>query len=280
MQGGPAQSVSSLLIHLGGLGDVCLSESTLLSLRNRFGPVFEAVGTKRVLDVFGSYFSRVDSIDSRAWAYLFCPALPGGKRERIVFIGKDRAGSLRQRLAALSPEVIFIDMYPDGGSAHVEDYQLGQLASHGIAPVTREQPLSTGRRVILYPERGHEKRKWPVDRFLGLYEALKGLGIVAVLMRPPDLALPGAAGHAFGSLADVEAFFAHGGYFFSCDSGMAHFAARCGLRPLTLFSDTDPLVWHPRGALVLRGKGDAPTVGQAADFIARALESQAGTGCF
>ena len=33
----------------------------------------------------------------------------------------------------------------------------------------------------------------------------------------------------------------------SNDSGMAHFAGICGLLTITIFSDFDPAIWHPRG---------------------------------
>jgi ADP-heptose:LPS heptosyltransferase len=48
-------------------------------------------------------------------------------------------------------------------------------------------------------------------------------------------------------LADVQTFFNAGGIFLSNDSGMAHFAGICGLFTITIFSDFDPAIWHPRG---------------------------------
>ena len=48
-------------------------------------------------------------------------------------------------------------------------------------------------------------------------------------------------------LADVQIFFDTGGIFVSDDSGMAHFAEICGLFTITIFSDFDPSIWHPRG---------------------------------
>ena len=114
-----AHKDGGLLIHPGGLGDVCLSESTLLSLKRHFA-AFEAVGTKPVLDVFRLYFTRVDSIDRRQWVYLFSDSCACRTRQRIVFIGKDRTGAFRERVSRLCDEFIFIDMYPDGRPMHVE----------------------------------------------------------------------------------------------------------------------------------------------------------------
>lgn len=260
-----------LLIHPGGLGDVCLSESTLLSLKQAFGNTFEAVGNKPVLEVFLEYFTGVDSIDRRAWTHLFAGSPAGRSWRRIVFIGKDKTGSLRQRLARLCGELIFIDLYPEDRPVPVEDHQLGQLAQYGITPVRKALPAITGKRVILYPERAYKKKKWPVDCFLEVYEKLTMRGIETVLMRPPDLDVPAVPTRSFELLADIAAFFSAGGIFFSNDSGMAHFAARCGLLAATLFQDTNPAVWHPKGALVLKCMEGPPSVEEVTDFVTHAL---------
>jgi len=247
----------NLLVHLGGLGDVCLSESTLLSLKHHFGDTLRAVGNKRI----------VDSIERRAHAYLFSEAAPAPAWERIIFIGKDRAGAFRERMGRLAGEVIFIDLYPEGRRVHVEEYQLEQLSSLGISAVKREVPAATGGRVILYPERPFMKRKWPVDCFLEVCGRLSARGVEAVLLGPPDLDLSPLPAYAFENLSDIAAFFSTGAIFFSNDSGMAHFAARCGLRPFTLFQDADPIVWHPKGAYLLPCGEASPTVEEVTAFI-------------
>lgn len=257
----------NLLVLLGGLGDVCLSESTLLSLNRHFGDTLRAVGNKRILDLFGDYFIGVDSIERRAHAYLFSEAVPAPPWERIIFIGKDRTGAFRERMARLAEEVIFIDLYPEGRRVHVEEYQLEQLALQGIAPIKRETLVRTGARVILYPERPFKKKKWPVERFLEVYGRLNALGVEAVLLGPPDLDLSPLPAYAFENLSDIAAFFSMGALFFSNDSGMAHFAARCGLQPFTLFMDADPLVWHPKGARLLPCREAPPTVEEVTAFI-------------
>ena len=168
---------AGLFIHPGGLGDVCLSESTMLSLTSHFGAPFRAVGTKRVLDLFGDYFTVVESLDRRKWAYLFSDSLTGRSWPRVVFVGKDRSGLLRRRLRRLASDVIFIDMYPDRPIASVEEYQIAQLGTYGITPKKKRAPgenRKTG--FILYPERPYRKSKWPVDRFLEVYRMLQERG--------------------------------------------------------------------------------------------------------
>ena len=103
-----------LLIHLGGLGDICLSESVFLSLSKHFNKNLVAVGYKRFLTLFEEYFSGLHSVESRHWLYLFSEMPSKNIWERIVFIGKDREGRLRKRWQQVSKEpLIFIDMYPE-----------------------------------------------------------------------------------------------------------------------------------------------------------------------
>jgi hypothetical protein len=264
-------SDAGLLIHLGGLGDVCLSESTILSITRHFGGRLRAAGNKPVLDAFDEYFSAVDSMERRRWACLFSDALSGPRLHRVIFIGKDRSGLFRERIGRFADDVVFIDMYPEGRSAHVEDHQLAQLASYGIAPVRKVRDERPGRRVILYPEKPYRKRKWPVESFLDVHKYLKARDIEAEVMRQPGLNLPAVPSTTLDTLSDIEAFLSKGGIFFSNDSGMAHFAARCGLHPITLCFDTDPTVWRPLAGEAIKCKGTGPCPEEVASLIAAAL---------
>ena len=109
-----------LLIHMGGLGDVCLSEAAFLTISLHFGKGIRAVGSKSVLEQFSVYFTHIDSMDARAWAYLFSDSSQGRRWKRILFFGKDREGTLRARLNQLANEPIFIDLYPDRERTPVE----------------------------------------------------------------------------------------------------------------------------------------------------------------
>ena len=103
-----------LLIHMGGLGDMCLSESTFLSLSRHFEKNISALGYSRFFIFFQGYFKAIHSIESAKWLYLFSDCPSESTWKRIAFIGKDRNGDLRRRWQAISEEeLIFIDMYPD-----------------------------------------------------------------------------------------------------------------------------------------------------------------------
>ena len=123
-----------LLIHLGGLGDVCLSESLFFSFQKQFGACLVALGNKRFLDLFKEYFVRVEGVESRKWLYLFSEKLSGPRWRQIVFIGKDREDILRNRWQAHSEEkIIFIDMYPETAFERVCDSTLIKQGMQGEA---------------------------------------------------------------------------------------------------------------------------------------------------
>ena len=109
-----------LLIHMGGLGDMCLSESAFLSLSQHFQKNISALGYPRFFNFFQRYFKAIYSIESAKWLYLFSDYPSETTWKRIVFIGKDRNGDLRRRWQAISEDhLIFIDMYPGSMTDHM-----------------------------------------------------------------------------------------------------------------------------------------------------------------
>ena len=284
-----------LLIHMGGLGDMCLSESTFLSLSQHFQKNISALGYPRFFKFFQEYFKTIYSIESAKWLYLFSDYPPETTWKRIIFIGKDRNGELRRRWQTMSEEeLIFIDMYPDNAfgtvseefgvesseleisqlktqhsklktALHIEDYQLMQLDKYGIKQVKREIASRPRNRVILYPEVGVTKSKWGHENFVELFHSLKKRGIEAYILESLGLNLAIQDKISIEDLADVKTFFNDGGIFVSNDSGMAHFAGICGLLTITIFNDFDPAIWHPRGENISLRQGidsvDVPALG-------------------
>jgi ADP-heptose:LPS heptosyltransferase len=261
----PLDNNEILLIHLGGLGDVCLSESLFLSFQKQFGDGLIGLGNKRFLDLFKEYFKRVNGVESRKWLYLFSEKLSGPRWRQIIFIGKDREGILRNRWQAHSKEkIIFVDMYPEDafgvwaracGSAnlgntskvHIEDYQLTQLTQCGIEPLRKVPVLKESSRVILYPEKGFEKEKWHHDNFVNLYLALKAKGLDVCVLESLGLTVNVDRKVFFEDLTEAKHYFSEGGIFVSNDSGMAHLAGASSLLTITIFAGFDPVTWHPRG---------------------------------
>jgi ADP-heptose:LPS heptosyltransferase len=109
--------------------------------------------------------------------------------------------------------------------------------------------------VILYPEKGFEKEKWEPEHFLTLYRSLRSKGIQTHMMLPADLKVDIPGTLSIDDLNNVRDFFDEGGIFVSNDSGMAHLAGASGLFTLTIFTDYDPRVWHPRGTNISLKRG-------------------------
>jgi ADP-heptose:LPS heptosyltransferase len=277
-----------LLIHLGGLGDVCLSESLFLSFQEYFGDCLVGLGNKRFLDLFKEYFVRVEGVESRRWLYLFSEKLDGPQWRQIIFIGKDREGILRNRWQAHSQEkIIFIDMYPENAfgvgiiglgspeprdKIHIQEYQLAQLAKYGIEPLDKTIPRKKSSRVILYPEKGFEKDKWHPDNFINLYYSLTTKGLDTVVLESLGLSINVDKRIYFEDLKEVKQFFSEGGIFVSNDSGMAHLAGASGLFTITIFAGFDPVFWHPRGRNIpLVQKRDIPDLSSLEKLITQIM---------
>jgi ADP-heptose:LPS heptosyltransferase len=283
---------------MGGLGDMCLSESIFLSLSEHFQRDISALGSPRFFKLFSEYFQTIYSIESAKWLYLFSDYPSENRWKRIAFIGKDRRGELRTRWQKLSEEeLIFIDMYPDGAfgaassefgvkstetensqlsiqnskliiTTHLEDYQLSQLSKYGIKSRKKVIANRVRNRVILYPEIGVTKSKWPHENFVGLYKTLQQRCIRVKILESFGLNLSIADKVVIEDLSAVKAFFEEGGIFVSNDSGMAHLAGMCGLLTIIIFSDFDPAIWHPRGENISLRQGiDHMDVTTLADMI-------------
>lgn len=282
-----------LLIHMGGLGDVCLSESVFHSLTTCFGKNIIALGTRRFFALFEEYFTKIEGIESARWLPLFSERPLGMTWDRIIFIGKDRRGDLRKRWRKLSRnELVFLEMYPEGGfpapdeksslrdpikEVHVEDFQLEQLGGYGIEAIKKEVTPSVSRRVILYPEAVFQKRKWPAERFAALCRSLRRKGVDACILGSPGLKLDVEEKVFFQELGETRRFLQKGGIFVSNDSGMAHLAGATGLYTITMFADFDHKVWHPRGRNVSLSHDPDTTDPQAIEALLLDVLKKQGT---
>jgi len=136
---------------------------------------------------------------------------------------------------------------PAWGAIHIEDYQLAQLEQYSIKPLKKAITPRPQHRVILYPEVSITKSKWHHKNFVELYHSLKDHGVETYILESLGLDLAISDKLVMQDLVDLKKFFNAGGIFVSNDSGMAHFAGIYGLYTITIFSDFNPAVWHPRG---------------------------------
>ncbi len=145
---------------------------------------------------------------------------------------------------------------PPGGDAAMgfpvtaddEAEHAATLAAHGLAP---------GRYAVLHPGASAPTRRWPVDRYAAVGDALAADGLAVVVtgvtaerdisarvvaaMRAPAVDLTGATG-----LGGLAALLRDSAVLVGNDTGSAHLAAAVGARSVTVFLPGDPVRWaHP-----------------------------------
>lgn len=133
---------------------------------------------------------------------------------------------------------------------------------------------------VIHPGSGSEKKNWPLERFIGLAKLLRCENMTGgSAVRPSTLVVtageadadlgerlalsfPGALLLRDGGLDDVAALLAYANLYIGNDSGISHLAAAVeredGGHPLvvSIFGPSDPCVWAPPGAMVLRAGPD------------------------
>ena len=146
---------------------------------------------------------------------------------------------------------------PPGGPAELafevtaadEAEHAATLATSGLVP---------GRYAVLHPGASSPTRRWPVQRFAAVGDALAAEGLAVVLtgvseeraiaaavrgaMRAPATDLTGAT-----SLGGLAALLRDSALLVGNDTGSAHLAAAVGASSVTVFLPGDPLRWANRG---------------------------------
>ncbi|MEX5719616.1 glycosyltransferase family 9 protein [Geodermatophilus maliterrae] len=159
------------------------------------------------------------------------------------------------------------DGLPPGGDAGMgfpvtaadEAEHAATLAAHGLEP---------GRYAVLHPGASAPTRRWPVERYAAVGDALAADGLTVVVtgvpaereisarvvagMRAPAVDLTGATG-----LGGLAALLRDSAVLVGNDTGSAHLAAAVGARSVTVFLPGDPVRWAHRGP---RHRALTPTV--------------------
>jgi heptosyltransferase III len=134
----------------------------------------------------------------------------------------------------------FFTALPDG-SCHAIDFYARQVgAPNGLVPritctVEREA------RVAIHPFSGSAAKNWPFERFREL---------AARLAMPVEFF---CGPEQISDLYELGCRVAGAGLYIGNDSGITHLAAAVGTPVVALFGPTDPAVWAPREARVVRG---------------------------
>jgi ADP-heptose:LPS heptosyltransferase len=205
------------------------------------------------------------------------PQLLRGFDAALVF---SRAQSLAARLRSVTPQVAVRDPQPRAGSGHAADWYAGALDDIGVAlagsvpalvpspeeraaaeDVTRGLPAGF---LALHPGSGSPSKNWPAQRFAELVDTAAAGERVIVVHGPSDddpvsrlrTLLPRALVAHGLPLPVLGAVLSQAGLFVGNDSGVTHLAAAYAAPTLALFGPTDPGVWAPPGARVIRAPGN------------------------
>jgi ADP-heptose:LPS heptosyltransferase len=286
-----------LVIRAGALGDCLLMLPVLNALRAHFGHAhIDVMGyPERWEWVLGrGLVDAVHSIERPGMHLLFCQ---GGKVPKplqsffsaydiILSYRPDPDGAFEHSLRALSARLVLSQPPfppPPPPKIHVADFALQLLTSLRVPQLPAGPPLgltdeemaliqpffnthhvdpAMHRIVIVHPGSGSEAKRWPIENFAALIDALETLPwvqtvVVAgyaeqhVMARLFPLlyeATPLVAEH--WPLLPTMALIGQATVFVGHDSGLTHLAAALGRPTVAIFGPTDPEIWGPRGAHV------------------------------
>jgi ADP-heptose:LPS heptosyltransferase len=204
----------------------------------------------------------------------------------ILSYRPDSGGVFTKNLRRLSGRLVLSQAPfppPPPPKVHVADYALNLLAELGVHPPmsvpclpltstdqTLIQPFfnahriddSAERLVVVHPGSGSEAKRWPLENFAALSEALAAEPRVRTVV-VAGYAEAGVVDRLLPLLRDAKplvaidwplpptaALIAHAAVFVGHDSGLTHLAAAFGRPTVALFGPTDPEIWGPRGQAV------------------------------
>jgi heptosyltransferase III len=257
--------MATLIYHSGALGDFITTLPAIAKWRAA------RPGEKHILLGRPAYAELAPPFDETwdAGAASFSPLFSGSAgsdsplREKLASVssallfassGSPLAATL-QRLGVA--EIVRQDPFP-ASVIHVVDYHLSLFPPEtpvGTAPRIRiPKPGESGEvsdMIVIHPGSGSAKKNWPLARFIELAERLVERGErIAWVIGPADSStgpLPGRATWDCLPLPVLAARLACCRLFVGNDSGVAHLAAAAGCHTVTLFGESDPRVWAPRG---------------------------------
>jgi lipopolysaccharide heptosyltransferase III len=266
--------VRRLLIRPGALGDFIVSLPALEALRADYTEVWTAAAHVPLI----RFADRVRAISSTGLDLLeLGQASPALESELAAFdsivswYGSSRL-EFREAVAGLPFQ--FFPALPDGGEINATQFYALQAESLGVRVVRRTPRLEIPRLpsmpyAVIHPFSGSTKKNWPLDRYV---ELASQLDLPAAFTAGPEESLPsGMAARRFDNLWDLATWLGNAAYYIGNDSGPTHLAAAVGTPTLAIFGPSDPRVWAPPGARVVRAiaAGDWPTV---ADVLAALVE--------
>jgi len=288
----PDSQSSILVIRGGAIGDFILTLPALRLLREGFPDCrIEIVGYRHICCVaegrfyadavrsieyapMAGFFNPRSELDpglseyfagfGQVISYLFDPDkfFEGNLRRcgvKNLIVGDPRISDAHHASLQLARPMESLALYLEDEEARIypssSDYSAAEGLLNGL-----EGPL-----VAIHPGSGSEKKNWPVPAWSDLIaQILSSGGTVLVVAGESDAGRTAELKAAFyGRLVFLEhlplnvlgAVLARCAFFIGHDSGISHLAAAAGTECLVLFGPTDPAVWAPKKANVMRAPG-------------------------
>ncbi len=264
-------SMSTLMIHTGGIGDFLLAYPTIAALAED-GPVTLAGNHNRLaLAVSGGVAEAAHDLSALDFQSVF--AEPSDRFlsfaqpfDRVVVWMNDADNAIAEafRRAGVADVHVFPGLPPDTWSCHASEYYRACLGvPNNGAAVLRVEPSGPPLDVVIHPGSGSTRKNAPMDELLAWAGEIRRAGRRITWCVGPaererlsddDLAqLVEAAGDSAnpflecGSLVELAQRLASARLYLGNDSGITHLTAALGIPTVAVFRCTDPAIWAPQG---------------------------------
>jgi ADP-heptose:LPS heptosyltransferase len=237
-----------LLIRPGAMGDVIVSLPALEFLKAEYTEVW-------VPSPLVPLIQFADKVVSIAASRIDMLADGFAARFRAFDEVVSWYGSNREALEELNPHCVFHQALPpkDWASSATDFYARQVGAPLGLVPKIAVKQSAPRETVVIHPFSGSARKNWPIESFRRLAERLP---------LPVEWAQEG-----FESLLDLAEWMAGARLYIGNDSGITHLAAAVGMPVLALFGPSDPKIWGPAHATILRN----PTVDEVLNAASERL---------
>ncbi len=257
----------TLVVHTGGIGDLVLACPAIKTLGDAASITLAGDVSRLRLAVDGGVAGEAVSLDSLDFHTVF--STPSKKLltalavfERVVVWMKDGDGTIAGviRGCGVGDVRCFAGVPPEDWVGHASAYFLDCLGEAGVNNFRLGLSPTSGPDILMQPGSGSMKKNWPLNNFEALSEALIAQGHgVGWCVGPAEesIAVPeGVEEFREVDLVTVGGMLAGAQCFVGNDSGLGHVAATVGCPVVSMFGPTDPAVWAPWGAQVVRGHRD------------------------
>lgn len=235
-----------LLIRPGAIGDVIVSLPALEWLKADYTEVWVPSATVPLIQ----FADKVRSIASSR-----IDMLTDGFAERFQQFEEVHSWykSNAEELLGINKNCHFYPLL-GGGSEHACDVCLKQVGGPlGLRPKIRVEYVAR-ETIVIHPFSGSDRKNWPYEHFVELAKRLPW---------PVEWAQD-----RFENLLELAEWIAGARLYIGNDSGITHLAAAVGVPVLAIFMQSEPSIWAPDRAKILRNPELAHVIDAANELLA------------